>query len=159
MKRRLGYGARAWVPYLLGVAAILLVVGPGQSLLIVDIGGRELALPVSEGDVFVHTYTHSMYDVPVSEKFRIEGDYLRLVQVTSLSEAALEYLGIERRDEFNVDLRCRGFTIPAGSIGNHVFQVRDREIDLGNPENREEAIQVKLVRVRALVYFVSALWR
>jgi len=158
MKLRSRYGPKAWLPYLLGLTAILLLVGLSKSLPVLDIGD-EIELPVSEGDVFVHTYVHSMYQVPVSEKFRIENGHLRLFHVTSTSEAALEYFGILRNDEFNVDGRFLEFTIPAASIGKHVVHVRDREIDLGTHENREGPIRVKLTRVPVLIYFARSLWR
>lgn len=158
MKLRSRYGTRAWAPYLLVPATILLLAGLWQSLLVLDIGS-EVELPVSEGDVLVHKYVHSMYQVPVSEKFKIENGYLRLFHVMSTSDAALEYFGLLSRDEPNVDGKFREFTIPSASIGKHVIQVRDREIDLGTHEDRDGSIRVKLTRLPALIYVVRSIWR
>ena len=69
-----------------------------EDLLVVKIGSPEVMVPVSEGDVFFRTYMHSMYEVPVSEKFRIEDGHFRLVHVQTQSDAVLAYLGLGRKE-------------------------------------------------------------
>ena len=72
--------------------------GLWKDLLVVKIGSPEVMVPVSEGDVFFHTYVHSMYQVPVSEKFRIEDGHFRLVHVQTQSDAVLALLGSRRKE-------------------------------------------------------------
>lgn len=139
--------------------AALAALGLSKDHLVVKIGSPEVMVPVSEGDVFFRTYIHSMYQVPVSEKFRIEDGHLRLVHVQTQSDAVLAYLGIERKNEPNVDGKFREFSIPAASIGNHVLRFHDRDIPLGTHEGRNGSIHVKLARVPVLTYFARLVWR
>ena len=75
---------RTLVLLLLSFAAALSAVGLWKDLLVVKIGSPEVMVPVSEGDVFFRTYMHSMYQVPVSEKFRIR---IRTFQARSCADA------------------------------------------------------------------------
>jgi hypothetical protein len=154
-----GSGTRATLLLFLIVAAALLVVGISKTMLVLEVGSPSVIVPVSKGDVFVRTYMHSMYHVPVSEKFRIEDKYFRLVHVMTQSDAVLAYLGVEGKDEPNVDRQLREFTIPAASMGNHVIQVHDRNIPLGTHEDRGGKIHVKLIRMPLLVHFARLVWR
>ena len=137
----------------------LLAAGFPKHFVVLEIGPAEVVTPVSEGDVFVHTYVHSMYQVPVSEKFRIEDGTLRLVHVMTESEAVLEYLGVESKEEPNVDYTCNGFTILAASIGNHSLRVNDRDIPLGTHADTDGRIHVKLRRVAPPSYCAYMIWR
>jgi len=144
---------------LLVLLAALVVAGIGKNVLVLEIEDPNVTVTVRVGDVFFHTYTQSMYDVPVKEKFRVEDGLFRLVHVTTSSDAALVYLGIEKKDEPNVDEAFREFTIPAASIGNHVISVDDKEIPLGTRAGRDGRIRVKLVKISLLTYVGRLMWR
>ncbi|MEW6533231.1 MAG: hypothetical protein AB1473_20540 [Thermodesulfobacteriota bacterium] len=154
-----GRSPKTLVLVLVILAAALLTVGLCKNLLLVQIDNPEVLAPVSEGDVLVHTYMHSMYQVPVSEKFKIERGHFRLFHVKTDSYAALEYLGLERKDEPNVDVAFAEFSIPAASIGKHMLRLHDREIPLGTHQDSNGRIRVKLVQASAVVYFARLLWR
>ncbi|MFH0824700.1 MAG: hypothetical protein V2B18_18250, partial [Pseudomonadota bacterium] len=111
---------------------------------VLDIGNGRHLIPVSKGEIFRHSYVQSMYDVPVTEKFQIEDGYFRLIQVVTESDAVLVYLGLERGKEPNDAGRFVEFTIPLGSIGNHVISVPGRDIPLGTGENQTGSTSVKL---------------
>jgi len=154
-----GRSFKALLLFLVILAAALFTVGLCKNLLLVQINCPEVVARVSEGEVLVHTYIHSMYQVPVSEKFRIERGHFRLFHVKTDSYAALEYLGLETKDEPNVDGKFTEFAIPPASIGNHVLRLHDRDILLGTDQNRDASIRVKLVEEPLLVYVARLLWR
>jgi len=79
--------------------------------------------------------------------------------VQTQSDAVLAYLGIERKNEPNVDGKFKEFCIPAASIGNHVLRFHDRDIVLGTQEGRDGSIRVKLARVPLLTHFARLVWR
>jgi len=132
--------------------AALVVAGIGKKVLVLEIGDLGVLVPVRVGEVFFHSYTQSMYGVSVQEKFRIEDGCFRLVHVSTPSGAALAYLGIEKKDEPNVDETFREFTIPAASIGNHALRVHDKEFPLGTAAERDGRIRVRLVKMSLLAY-------
>lgn len=154
-----GCGAKALLLFLVILAVALLTVGLCKNLLLVQIDNPEVLARVSQGNVLVHTYMHSMYQVPVSEKFRIERGHFRLFHVKTDSYAALECLGLEEREEPNVYLAFTEFSIPAASIGNHTLRLHDRDIPLGTHQDKEGRIRVKLVEMPALVYIARLFWR
>lgn len=94
-----------------------------------------------------------MYDAAVSEKFTIEQRRFRMFHLMTDCEACLAYLGLEKKDEPNVDLTFQEFGIPAASIGNHVIQAHGREIQLDTHEDRTGTIVVKLTQMSVLSYF------
>jgi hypothetical protein len=143
---------------LLFVAA-LAVIGLWKHVLVVQIDGPGVLVPVSHGDAFFRTYMHSMYQVPVTEKFRLEEGHFRLVHVQTESDAVLAYLGIESRDEPNADAQLKEFSIPAASIGKHVLRFSDRDIALGTDEGRDGRIRVRLTRVPLFTYLAHLIWR
>lgn len=149
---------RFLVPVTLSFLAALSIAGLWMDLLVVRIDSPEVVVAVSEGDIFYRTYVHSMYQVPVSEKFRIEGGYFRLVHVRTQSDAVLAYLGIEGKNELNADGKFREFSIPAASIGDHKLRLHDRDIPLGTHEGRDGNIHVQLTRV-SLLDFAILSWR
>jgi hypothetical protein len=159
MRSRSWRRAKALVPVLLLLVTVMAMVGFWKSVLVLEIGGLGFEERVSPGDVFVHTYTHSMYDVPVLEKYRIEDGHFRLVHVTAQSDAALDYLGIDRKDEPNVNLKLREFNIPAASTGHHVIRLHDSDVPLGTGEGRDGTIRVELLKVPLVVYFSRLMWR
>jgi uncharacterized membrane protein len=145
------------VPLLLATA--LLMVGFCKSVLVLEIGGLGVGELVSPGDVFVVTYTHSMYQAPVHEKFKIEDRQFTLVHVMTQSDAALAYLGIEGKDEPNVNRSLTEFNIPAASMGNYVLKLHDRDIPLGTGAGRKGTIRVRLLRVPLIMYFARFIRR
>jgi len=150
---------RTLVLLLLSFAAALSAVGLYKDLLVVTIDSPNVMVPVSEGDVLFRTYMHSMYQVPVSEKFRIKYGHFELVHVETQSDAVLAYLGLEGRTEPNAHGKFREFSVPAASIGDHVLRFHDRDIPLGTHEGPDGSIHVKLARVPLLAYFARLVWR
>lgn len=55
-----------------------------------DGGGRRVLTLDAEG-AFTYEYRQSIYDVPVEERFRLEGGRMRLLRVRSPHPSALEY--------------------------------------------------------------------
>ncbi len=151
-------GAKALVLCALVAAAALLTVGFWKTILVIEISSPDVLAPVREGDLFMRTYTHSMYQVPVTEKFRIEGDQFRLVHVMTQSEAVLAYLGLESKTEPNVDRKFTEFTIRAASMGNHALSVHNRTILLTTGQGRDGGIRVRLIRIPLLVYLARVVW-
>ena len=54
-------------------------------------GAERRVYPLDPGGGFVYEYRQSIYDVPVEERFQVEGGRLRLLRVRSPHPAALEY--------------------------------------------------------------------
>jgi hypothetical protein len=141
------------------LAATLLALGLPANLQVLEVGGPDTVLSVSKGDVFFHEYTHSMYGVQVSEKFRIEDGHFRLVHVMTQSDAVLEYFGIEKRGEHNADGTFQEFTIPAASCGNHILRLHNLELSLGTLQHRSGRIHLKLKGVPVWAYVTRLIWR
>lgn len=141
------------------MVACLLALGFWKTVLILEIGTPELRLSVHQGDVIVCTYINSIYDVPVSEKLRIEDGHFRLFHVITQSDAVLAFLGLERKDEPNADLEVKEFTVNAASLGHHVLRVHDRDIPLRTHSDQEGRIHVKLRKVPLLTYLTRPIWR
>jgi hypothetical protein len=133
----------------------------------IEIRGPGLLYPVQNGDTVTHAFIHSMYDVPVFERFRIENAAMHLFHVDSISDAALEYYGIENRHENNVNRRIREFCIPIGSIGSHVLFIGNHAICLYFEQSQtafflnpcEHSICVRLFRRSAVINWANSLWR
>jgi hypothetical protein len=134
---------------------------------VIEIRGPGLFYPVENGDTVTHAFVHSMYDVPVFERFRIENAAMHLFHVNSVSDAALEYYGIENRHESNVDRRITEFCIPIDSIGSHVLFIGNHAICLYFERSQtafslnpgEHRICVRLSRRPAVINWVNSLWR
>ena len=141
------------------IVACLLVLGFWKTVLILEIGAPELRLSVHQDDVIVCTYINSIYDVPVSEKLRIEDGHFRLFHVMTQSEAVLAFLGLERKDEPNADLEFKEFTVNAASLGHHVLRVHDRDIPLRSHSDQEGRIHVKLLKAALLTHLTRSVWR
>lgn len=134
----------------------LCVIGLSIRIQVLQIG--EVMLPAPVGAVFTHEFTHSMYRVPVSERFRIEDGTFALFHVKT-TDAALEYYGIERREAGNVSGKFTEFAIPAASIGNHVITMGDRAIPLAPSTEQSGSIHIRLVRRPLLILWLNSLWR
>jgi hypothetical protein len=142
----------------------ILVLGLTAAALNVDsqmiaVGNQGLFFPVANGDIISHEFIHSMYDVRVIERFRIENGWLHLFHVDSESNAALEYYGIDNRRENNVNRRIREFRIPVGSIGSHALHVRNQTVSLGVSQTSERCIFIRLSSRPAVVNWAYSLWR
>ena len=159
MRRCLPSSAKALVLCALVAAAALLAVGLWKTILVLEVSSPAVLASVRECDVFLLTYTHSMYHVPVTEKFWIEDGHFRLVHVMTQSDAVLAYLGLESKTKPNVDLKFTEFTIQAGSMGNHVLQFHNRRIPLATGQDRDGGIRVRLNRVPLLVYIAQLIRR
>lgn len=92
-------------------AALLILAGMfatdrGSSVLVHDADGRTIvraALP--DSGRFGIEYVHSYYEVPATEHFVAEEDgSFELVEISSPSEAVLDYYELEGRKEANEDL-------------------------------------------------------
>jgi len=141
------------------IVACVLALGFWKTLLILEIGTPELRLPVHQDDVIVCTYINSIYEVPVSEKLRIEDGHFRLFHVTTQSDAVLAFLGLERKDEPNADLELKEFTVNAASLGHHVLRVNDRDIPLRPHRDQQGRIHVKLLKAPLLTHLTRSMWR
>lgn len=77
----------------------LVVIGTGAlapvPFLQVEAPGREaIHLTLFDGDFFNVRYRHSVYDAPVDELYRVEGDAMRQVAIQSDDLRALEYYAL-----------------------------------------------------------------
>jgi hypothetical protein len=130
-----------------GLAVLLSVALPastaGGQAVVVGHGDRavaQIALP-ADGR-FALTYRHSVYEVTATERFVAEQDgRLRLVGVSSPSEAVLDYYGVEgtrRRDAqgWHLELadapRFDELPLIATEIGERTLAVGDREVRLSS---------------------------
>jgi hypothetical protein len=125
---------------------------------VLKIGNEGPCVPVSEGDVISLRYTHSMYGVPVEERLRVEGRRLVLFHVVT-SDAALEYYGIEGRDEGNTRRVLDQFNIPRDSVGGQTLTVRSRRIVLRDLPGEQGNVTIRLAREPILLYVVYCIWR
>ncbi len=135
-----------------------LVAGWVFRLQVVEVGDQGLLFPVKNGDVISHEFSHSMYDVPVVERFSVRDGSLNLFHVISPSDAALEYYMIEGRHEGNVNLNVSEFSIPAGSSGGHVLKIKNQSVFLGFSQTGGRSIRVCLTRLPVIIYCVRSFW-
>jgi hypothetical protein len=153
-QRRLKW--RIWPCILvLGVATAALMLNSQM----IEVGDRGMFILVADGEIISHEFIHSMFDVRVIERFRIENGWLHLFHVDSESDAALEYYGIENRHENNVNQRIREFRIPIESIGSHKLHVRNQTVSLGVLQSSERCILIRLSSRPAVVNLAYSLWR
>jgi hypothetical protein len=113
---------------------------------------------VEEGQIFSLCYIHSMYGVPVTEKFRIDDRGFTLFHVVS-SDAALEYFGIESNKENNVRRTLAEFSIPRSSIGRHVLSIGHSAVRLEDLAGQGEQIRIRMARMPVIEYIVKHQWR
>jgi hypothetical protein len=150
------FGPRRFSAALIIGAAVVSVTIDSQ---VIEIGGFALRYPVQYGDIVMHTFIHSMYEVPVIERFRIENGRMHLFHVDSESHAALEYYGIENRLENNVTRRIREFSIPVDSIGLHMLFIGNQAVSLSTVNSGTPSIRIRLIQQPAVVNWVNSLWR
>lgn len=97
-------------PLVLAGAALLILAGTftvhrGSSVLVYDADGRTVArAALPDSGRFGIEYVHSYYEVPATEHFVAEEDgSFELVEISSPSEAVLDYYELEGRKEANED--------------------------------------------------------
>ena len=146
------------VPVVILLALVLLALGFWKTVLVLEIGAPGLRLSVHQGDVVICTYIHSIYDVPVSEKLRVEDGYFKLFHVTTESDAVLAFLGLDRKDGSNVDREFKEFTVNAASQGGHVLTVHGRDIPL-KARNDQASIHVRLIKAPLVARLTHLIWR
>lgn len=123
---------------------------------VLAIGDAGYFFRVTNGDIVTLSYTHSMYNVPVIERLKVENGTLELFRVES-SDAALEYFGIEGKK--NVKISVKEFVIPAVSVGHHVLSVKGHDILLGNVKTKDQKIHVSIKKQSFASYFINSIWR
>jgi hypothetical protein len=114
-------------------------------------------VPARPGAVVDLDYTNSIYNAATTERFVITGGLLRLIEVSSASEAVLQYLALEppyeRRDGRLVSRRpgpmFAELTIRIGRIGRQRLTVDGRPIPLYEV-GVGEAVRVTIARVPRL---------
>ena len=144
--------------YLTLLVAGCVAIGFVVRVQVLQVGDGGPGFRLAEGETFSLCYIQSMYGVPVTEKFRVEKGHLLLFHVIS-SDAALEYFGIERKEENNVRRTLVEFSIPRASVGKHVLTVRDREIRLGDLGGQGEPIRIRMARMPFIMYSATQVWR
>jgi hypothetical protein len=151
-----GYrGARRLYPCLFAVG--LLTTGLLFPVQVLKIGNKGPCVRVS-GDIISLRYTHSMYGVPVEERLRVEGRHLVLFHVMT-SDAALEYYGIEGRDEGNARRVLDQVSIPLDSVGEQTLTVRNRRIALRDLPGEQGSVTIRLAREPILLHVAHCIRR
>jgi hypothetical protein len=137
------------------LSAVCLAFGVRPQVL--EVGRSGPRIWVREGDIVCLRYTQSMYDVPVEERFRVAGGRLLLFEVDT-TDAALEYLGIERRGANNVSRVLQEFFIPAASVGSQSLSAAGRRIALAQVPTEDGRIRIRLTRQPLSVYLIQRGW-
>jgi hypothetical protein len=125
---------------------------------VLKIGGSGFFFRVKNGNIISLKYMHSMYGVPVIERLRVENGRLELFHVKT-SDAALEYFGIQGKDENNVKNSLKEFTIPAGSVGQHTLTVHGQEIILSSIHTKDQKIHIYIIKQPLVSYCRDSVWR
>ncbi len=154
----MGYRIKKFLLY--PIIFVLSIIIPGLLITfqVLEIGTKGPLVRVHDGEILILKYIHSMYGVSVQEKIMIEKDRLKVFYV-STSEAALEYFGIERKGEGNVDRAVKGFIIPKESTGHHILVFRNRELKINECGDIDGSIHVRIRKIPLLVYVVYSFWR
>lgn len=120
-------------------------------------------VPVEPRSQIKLEYTHSLYNAPTAERFEPAARGLRLVEVSSTSEAVLEHLRLsppyERRDGWIV-ARPDGsihprLTLRIGQTGQQKLRVDGRELPLYQA-GTGEAVEIALQRLPRVVLWLTA---
>jgi hypothetical protein len=158
VKERLRYRRVRSLLYLLSLLAGCVAVGSMVKIQVLQAGDYGPVFYVAEGEVFSLRYTHSMYGVPVTERFRVENGCFTLFHVIS-SDAALDYFGIERKEENNAERTAAEFLIPQASVGRHVLLIKDRKIKLRDLAGQDERVRVRMAQIPIITYIAKHVWR
>lgn len=139
------------------MAAASLVPVPVVTVVSVQHGRPLWRIPVTPGTVVDLEYTNSLYRAPTTERFVVTGGLLRLVEISSTSEAVLEYLALDppyvRRDGRIVAHRpgplFAELTIRIGQTGQQRLTVAGRQLPLYQV-GVGEAVRVRVDRIPRL---------
>ncbi len=149
------------LPTLLLTVIVILICGASYvtpvTLIVLDIRGEKKLIPINEGDELTHSYVHSMYQVPVSEKFILRDGRLKLTRVDTPNVSVLEYFGLTDPDVEHLGLYFDSFTTPAASVGSHTVQIRNSEVDVGTAEGIEGKISLSVWKTNNLFYYMNFL--
>ncbi len=143
--------------WLMIILSMITLSGLLFSFPVLEISSPRNLIPVNDGDQFIHSFTHSMYQAPVNETFIIENGQLRLLAVMTPSVAVLEYFGLDSQDVRGRNLVFESFTIPVASVGAHIIKIRDTEINLETGEDCPEKIHLKISRINLWEYLLERL--
>jgi hypothetical protein len=154
----LRYRRVRFLPYLAMLVAGCIAIGFVVRVQALQVGDSGPVFSVKEGEVFSLCYTQSMYNVPVTERFKVENGRFILFHVIS-RDAALEYFGIERKDVNNVRRALVEFSIPQASVGKHALLIQKREIGLRDFAGQDELIRVRLEKIPIISYVAKRVWR
>jgi hypothetical protein len=135
------------------IVAVLLI-----KVQVLKIGDFGPFFRVVNGNIITLRYTHSMYGVSVTERLRVENGCLELFHVVT-SDAALEYFGIEGKDENNVKNSLKEFTIPKESVGRHTLSIQGHEILLSNIRTKDQKIHIIIIKQPLVSYYIDSIWR
>jgi hypothetical protein len=141
------------IPCIIGITSIFVL-----KIQVLAIGDAGYCFRVKNGDTIALSYTHSMYKVPVIERFKVENGMLELFHVET-SDAALEYFGIEGKGINNVRTSVKEFTIPTVSVGHHLLSVSGKNILLGSIKTKDQKIQISLNKQSFASYLINSIWR
>jgi hypothetical protein len=98
----------------LALLAAIVVTGTGAALapvpfLLLEVAeGTTVHLALPADGEFVYRYRHSVYDAVVEERFRVEAEIIRQLEIRSVDRRALEYYGLPSEPEW----RDGTFVIP-----------------------------------------------
>ncbi|MDQ7858498.1 MAG: hypothetical protein QN174_03140 [Armatimonadota bacterium] len=114
-------------------------------------------IPARPGTVVDLDYTNSIYRAPVTERFVVTGALLRLVEVSTTSEAVLHYLALDppyrrRGDRLVVERPGPMFaelTIRIGQAGRQRLVVDGRTVPI-HEVGVGEAVRVTVTRIPRL---------
>ncbi|MCX7966797.1 MAG: hypothetical protein N2596_09255 [Syntrophorhabdaceae bacterium] len=125
---------------------------------VLEIGEGGWPIRVRNKDEIILQYTHSMFGVPVIEKFFVEDGSLILYHVDT-NYAALEYFGIEGKKKDNIKLIIKEFSIPKDSIGKHTLYVKDKVFMISQFRDFHGSVRIRLRRIPLIMFFKYCLWR
>jgi hypothetical protein len=106
-----------------------------------DTGRLLWRVPVGPGSTMTFHYTNSIYDAATSERFAVDGESLRLVEVSSTKEAVLEYMRLESPYE----LRGGRFVVRVGGPTLTTFTTRIGQT--GQQRLVVDGIEIPLYRI------------
>jgi len=119
---------------------------------------RTIQIRVSPREPFSIFYTHSIYNEPAIEEFRVEGEGILLKGVRTKSPAIMEYYGFESSKDFQPLSQRLGAIYFRWGIGTgQGLIVRDRKIYLSEMGKKGERIRLRVKKVSLGSYLASIL--
>ena len=119
---------------------------------------RTIQIRISPREPFSIFYTHSIYNEPAIEEFRVEGEAVILTGVRTKSPAIMEYYGFESSKDFQpLNQRLGAIYFRWGVGTGQGLIVRDRKIYLSEMGKKGERIRLRVKQVSLGSYLVSIL--